>query len=452
MSSTEHGKQFPSRSKDESASGSPRWNFIPNGAVLLLFYVVFAALLVTRRPDCIRNPQFWAEEGTRFFVEAREHSVWLNLATCSYGYFDLLVRLIHQVAALVRLECAPLVLVLSALAIQATIPTFVISGRCVNWIGIFPVRLAAALLYCGLPNTFETHCIALHARVHLAVLAALVIVSTPPLSRLGKVFDTLALTLSAFSGPFVLLLAPTALQRQWQARTSAARRNCLILGIGFIFAIFAVIESGGQRLGAPLGASLREGIRIVGGQFMLGFLLSEKVYAKILHQGWFDLATVASFLALTLIIFLILVYGKTESRYLLFIAFGSLVIALAAPIGAAPGMTLWRTLWSIPGNGQRYYLVPMAMLLFALSALVGCGKTNASRWIAATVLLILGATGERNDWKLPAFTDLQFRKYVALYRGLPPGSWVTVPINPPGWQIKLRKPAQQRDTRQNPSR
>ena len=246
MSSSEPGEQFPSRSNDASASGSRRWNFIPKGAVLLLFYLLFAALLVTRRPDCIRNPQFWAEEGTRFFVDAREHSVWLNLATYSYGYFDLLVRLIHQLAALVRLEYAPLVLVISALAIQATIPTFVISGRCANWIGIFPIRFAAALLYCGLPNSFETHCIALHARVHLAVLAALVIVSTPPLSRLGKVFDAVTLTLSAFSGPYVLLLAPTALQRQWQTRTSAARRNCLILVIGFIFAIFAVIESGGS--------------------------------------------------------------------------------------------------------------------------------------------------------------------------------------------------------------
>jgi hypothetical protein len=95
--------------------------------------------------------------------------------------------------------------------------------------------------------------------------------------------------------------------------------------------------------------------------------------------------------------------------------------------------------------------VPMAMLLFALSALVGSGKTNVSRWIAATLLLILAAFGERSDWNSPAFTDFQFGKYVALYRNLPPGSSVTVPINPPGWQMKLRKPAQQKETRYNPS-
>jgi hypothetical protein len=70
-----------------------------------------------------------------------------------------------------------------------------------------------------------------------------------------------------------------------------------------------------------------------------------------------------------------------------------------------------------------------------------------SRWIAATLLLILGVTGVRNDWKLPAFTDFQFRKYVALYQSLPPEFSVTVPINPPGWYMKIRKPAQQREIR-----
>src|SRR5205807_324900 len=234
-------------------------------------------------------------------------------------YFDLLLRSILQVAALVPLEYAPLVLVLSALAIQAAVPTFVISARCASWMGIFPIRLAAALLYCGLPNSFETHCIALHARVHLAVLAALIIVSTPSLSRLGKLLDASILTLSAFSGPFVLLLAPAALWRQRCERTFAARRNCLILVIGFIFAIFAIMGSGGQRFGTPLGASLRDGIRVIGGQFTIGFLLGETAYASIVRQGWFGIVAVTSFLGLALVIFLILAYGKTESRYLLFI-------------------------------------------------------------------------------------------------------------------------------------
>jgi hypothetical protein len=139
------GREFLSRPKDASASGG-YWNFIPKGTIVLLFYLLFAALLVTRRPDCIGNPQFWAEEGKHFFVDARERSVWINLGTYSYGYFDLLVRAILQVAALVPLEYAPLVLVLFALAIQAAIPTFIISARCANWMGVFPIRARCSFL------------------------------------------------------------------------------------------------------------------------------------------------------------------------------------------------------------------------------------------------------------------------------------------------------------------
>ena len=157
--------------------------FAPRGVVLFLFYLLFAALLVTRRVDCIRNPQFWAEEGSRFFTEALARPAWLNLATYSYGYFDLAIRIAHQIAVLVPIEMAPLVLVLIAIAIQAAVPALIVSSRCANWMGPFPVRLVAAVLYCAMPNSFEVHCIQSHSRVHLAVLAALLIVSAPPRSR-----------------------------------------------------------------------------------------------------------------------------------------------------------------------------------------------------------------------------------------------------------------------------
>jgi hypothetical protein len=447
MGLTEPGKQFSSRSKDASASGSRCWNFIPNGAILLLFYLLFAALLVARRPDCIRNPQFWAEEGTRFFVDAHERSVWINLATHSLGYFYLSIRLVSQAAAHVPLQHAPLMLVLSALGIQAGVPSFILSSRCANWMGPFPLRLAAALLYCGMPNSFEVHCIALNARVHLVILAALIIVSPPPLTSRGKVFDATVLILTGLSGPYVLLLAPMALWRHWQAPTSTTWRNCLILFVTFGFAIFAAVMSGRQRAGnIQLGASFWEGVRVIGGQLVIGFLLGEKTYAAILHQSWFDAAAAMSLLFLVLLLIVILKWGRTELRYLLLIGFGSLAMALAAPVGSQD-IPHWRALWSVPGCGQRYYFLPMATLLFALATLAGRAKQWWWRGLAAGLLVLIGAMGARVDWVLPPFTDFHFRTYVALYRSLPPGSYMTVPINPPGWQMKIRKPAQERGSR-----
>ncbi len=114
-------------------------------------------------------------------------------------------------------------------------------------------------------------------------------------------------------------------------------------------------------------------------------------------------------------------------------------MALIAPIGAVD-MSIWHALWSIPGNGQRYYLVPMAMLLFGLAILVGRGNAPLCRAIGTTFLLLIAAMGARVDWVLtPTFTDFHFRHYVDLYRSLPPGASVIVPINPPGWNMELKK-------------
>jgi hypothetical protein len=414
-------------------------NFAPRGPSLSIFFLFFAALLVTRRPDCILLPQFWAEEGKQFFVDAWHRSAWINLTSYSLGYFYLSIRLVSQIAVLVPLQYGPLVFVLSALVIQASVPTFAVSSRCAVWLGPFPIRLAAALLYCGMPDSFEEHCIALTSRIHLIILAALIIVSAPPRAFPGKLFDISTLILAGLSGPFVLLLAPVAIWWHWRVRSSATRRNCLILAATLCCAIFALLASVGSRVGPPLGAGLFEFIRIVGGQLAMGFFLGEKTYATIVQRPYFTTAAVVSLLILSILLVLIVLRERWEVRTLLIIGFGLFALGLASPIGATSGMTQWHVLWSIPGCGQRYFFVPMAMTLFALAAVAGRGQGRVWRGAAIVLLVLVAIMGARVDWRLPAFTDFQFRHYANLYRSIPPGASLTVPINPPGWEMKLKK-------------
>jgi len=167
--------------------------------------------------------------------------------------------------------------------------------------------------------------------------------------------------------------------------------------------------------------------------------LGVKTYADIVQQPRFDVAAGTGVLVLALLVSLMIWRGTVEMRALLFIGFGELAMALIAPIGAVD-MPQWHALWSIPGNGQRYYLVPMAMLLFGLAVLVGRGNAPLCRAIGATFLLLIAAMGARVDWvRTPTFTDFHFRHYVDLYRSLPPGASVIVPINPPGWNMELKK-------------
>jgi len=433
------GREFLPRPKDAPASGG-YWNFIPKGTILLLFYLLFAALLIARRPDCISNPQFWAEEGKLFFTDAQQRPAWVNLASYSLGYFFLVIRLISQVAALVPLQYSPLVFVLAALAIQAAVPTFIISSRCANWMGPFPIRLAAALLYCAMPNSSEVHCIALNCRVHLAVLASLIIISPGPFSRWGEVLDGAILILTGLSGPYVLLLAPLAAWRHRAVRTSATRRNYLILLVTFGFAAFAAIASTGQRHpSTELGASFGEGIRILGGRLPIMLLLGEKSYSILLRQAWFDAAAVVAFGFLGFLVIVILCRGRSELRYLLVMGFGSLAMGLlSSPIGIHD-IAAWRAFWTVVECGQRYFFLPMAMLLFSLASLAGGGKGIWERRLAIALLILMATIGARVDWRVPAFVDFHFRDYVEVYQALPAGSSLEVPINPRGWHLELRR-------------
>jgi hypothetical protein len=180
---------------------------------------------------------------------------------------------------------------------------------------------------------------------------------------------------------------------------------------------------------------------IIGGQFLMGFLFGVGTYARLLHQPWFNFAAGMGLIGITILASVILWREKSEVRQLLLIGIGLLAIALMAPIGGAAGMTQWHALWSIPGNGQRYYTVPMAMMLFALAAIVGRGKGRGFRVLAAVLLLLNASMAIRIDWMLWRFEDFHFDHYAQLYHKLPPGASMTIPINPPGWQMELQKPA-----------
>lgn len=415
------------------SSQARRW------AVGLGLFLLFAAVLVLRRPGCLTHPQFWAEDGAHFYPDALYRPFWLNLTTYAYGYFDVLLRLTHAATALFPLKRAPQVLTVCAIVMQAAVPLFLVSRRTENWLGAFPVRLAAALLYCALPNSFEAHGIALHSRVHLAILAALILVSAPPAGLAGKVFDVVTLAVSGLSGPFVFALLPIPLLLSFRSRSPALQRNLVVLLATLPFALFALLSSTSKRVVGHLGASLVNGARIIGGQFTTSFFLGEKTYAVLLGKPWFDAWAWSSTILFVLLLALLIIYAAPEIRCLLIFGFSLLAMALVTPL-AGFDRSHWDALWQVPGCGQRYYVPGMAAILFGISSLAGRGRKLWLRGIGIGLLLLITVMGARVDFVLPPFTDYNFPKYAKRYKHLPAGETISIPINPPGWKMVLRSP------------
>jgi hypothetical protein len=60
--------------------------------------------------------------------------------------------------------------------------------------------------------------------------------------------------------------------------------------------------------------------------------------------------------------------------------------------------------------------------------------------MGATALAIMTLVGIPIDWNYPPFVDENYPTYLAQFEQAPPGTDVTIPINPPPWTMVLHKP------------
>src|ERR1035437_10257778 len=84
---------------------------------VLVFLFAFVAF-ISRRPDAIFHPQFWAEDGRVWFADAYNLGWWTALFRAQDGYFQTLPRLGAALAQLLPIALAPLVLNCIAIAVQ----------------------------------------------------------------------------------------------------------------------------------------------------------------------------------------------------------------------------------------------------------------------------------------------------------------------------------------------
>ena len=407
-------------------------DFAMHAAIFLIAFL----LLFARRPDAILHAQFYAEDGAYFYSDAYQFG-WRCLLMPYGGYLSTLLRLIGLLAQLVPFGLAPLVMNLCAIAIQILPVNLFLSAR-FKAIS-YNVRVFASLLYLAIPNAFEIHANTTNIQWHLALLALLVLLSQAEAAKAWLYFDYAVLFFALLDGPLGILLVPIAAFLLWVRRD---RRTALALGVMIPFAVVQslFILFSNSRRPAPNGASFERLTGILGGQIFFSAIFGLRSFIRLFvsHVHWLPLIeTVALVIGLAIMLYAFR-FGPMELKVLVFYAAIGLTFALIHPIASFAGEQEQWALLQVPGCGNRYYFFPMLAFFASLIwMLMDSAKSKVPRYAALAVLLFL-PVGICRDWQYKPFIDMNFQDAATAFEGAPPGTTISIPINP-NWHMRLTK-------------
>jgi hypothetical protein len=405
-----------------------------------LAFVASFALLVSRRPDVIFNAQFYAEDGARWYADAY-HLGWRCLLLPETGYLQTVSRLIALISLLFPFTVVPLFMNFCALIVQILPVNLFLSDR----FGSIPfhIRLIAVVLYLGLPNSVETHANTTNIPWHLALLACLVLFAAAPTSRNWKLFDFSVLVCISLDSPLGFVLVPLAAALMWKRRDNYSKWPLAILIPGTFLQLLVLVYSH-SRMPVENGATLARLAGILGGQVFLSAVFGVHSLAQLYLFYSRQLLLNAELACLILGFTLMLCsfrYARFELRLFLLFSAAVLAMALLKPIsGPDRSFPQWEYL-QIPGRSSRYYFFPILAFYAALLSLAGARVSHPVKFVryVAIAVLIVVPVGIYRDWRHPRFVDLHFASFAADFERAAPGTRITIPINPVGWEMQLVK-------------
>jgi len=388
-------------------------------------------MVISRRPDALLNPQFFAEDGAVWYLQAYSFGWAISLLHTHSGYFQTLPRLVAALALLVPLRFAPLLMNLIGLTVQVLPVNIMLSWRCRDWAPL-PVRSWMAVAYIALPNSREVHVAITNAQWHLGLMACMVMLAAIPKTVSGRLLDGTLLLLSGLTGPFALLLIPVAIVFWWvrRQRWTLALTGILVLTSGMqISALVRTAAASRPKVG--LGATPELLIRLLAGQVYLGAVLGQRNDPA--HKPLWLLCA-AAVLGTAVIVYTL---RGAELELKLFVIF--CLLALIAGL-MSPKVSMTTPQWPVllQAGALRYWFLPMTAFVWAL---IWCALVGGSTWVRAVSVAGLTAMlfGIAADWRYPAYPNLQFPAKAAAFEAAAPGTVVTIPIFPSGWVVRLVK-------------
>ena len=391
---------------------APRFFPVPGSPRLrLLITLAAVALVALRKSDSLLNPQFWAEDGAIFFIEAERYGGWGQLFRPYEGYLLLLPRLVAALGAPFPLTAVPAFYAWSALAVTGAIAWWLQSPRLTLRGGAF-----AALALAAVPHTGEVYLTLCNLQWITALGLFALVLARDATSLPTRAGELLLLLLTGLTGPFIVLALPLFAWRAYHRRSLWSS----VLLVGALAGAAAHVPSLLARPAvttavdwAPLQHAAVIGRRVVGTLF----------FGQISLPAFF-------FASLALTTFGVVGFALWRRRETL--PGGLLLLVASLLVLAATGYKVRPDTWTLSElvNGDRYFFISKISLLWLVAALA---LTSAPRVrLGLFTLLLLPLVANLPRFIFPPAPDQHWAASCALItRGEP----VWVPILPPDTHI-----------------
>jgi hypothetical protein len=392
--------------------------------------LTFLFLCILRITDVIRNPQFWAEDGSIFFRQNLCDGA-SAIGKTHAGYFHLVPRLIALLAGAFRPTYLPALYIASALILAGVVLYLVQSPRL-----RLPMTSLLALAIAVCPAGLETYANLTNIQwfLCLGVLASLLM--QPTQSKVALILEVIFVAVAGLSGPFVLLLLPifaVRLLRDWKNQADRKRMLVLTLAAATVSTtqVYALLNN-------PITTGIRDLVPIRSGDIpfevgaaicthTLGTLLQHTIGRLLPTTGIpLEILGLIGFVELGCVLFVVLsTIKRPQFRYerMAMLYFGCVVLLSA----------IYKFRDNLPsliplGNGSRYFLIPTLMAAWLLISSVREPRVGLVSKVLLAVLLASALLGFRRD-------SLINYNWPFWAHQLEAGAQPQIPTNPPGWFI-----------------
>jgi hypothetical protein len=386
--------------------------------------VVALAVLILgfRKFDALANPQFWAEDGTIFFL----HQYYMGSSAIFRpyaGYNNLVSRLVAAFAdSFFPYHLAPFIYNYASLLIMAVIIWSVFSPRLQTAYKPL-IALSIVLVYHPSGEVFLN---ITNIQWFLALMLIIVLLKEHPHQRYGDMrlqlgIDSFIIILCGLTGPFIIFLAPFfGLKWLFRPKTPYTTGILLLVGTIALRQVYLVLSYRVSLDGSAVAFEFSQYVMTM--SYWFGRMLFGQTG---IHR--LDIFVLTCFYTLTVgSIFIAALWRRSSSVIILLAIHFSVSFAAYYQIGDS-AIDLF-----MHGLSERYLIIPSMMLVWALIF-----SLNSNTWhnmFITTCLTLMLISSLSDGFQSQPFIDYRWSEYSALIGK----EEVIIPINPPDWTFTLQ--------------